>query len=536
MRADDLISLLVDAGAGSLQVIDDLAAAGDDDARLARLLALAGEQEYLLGEHLAERHQRPCLLIGSSTLDLTVLAGLSPEVLVEEQVLPVARRDESLTVAVADPEAATRALQDLGVQTGHHIVAVVAVPALLAACIAQCLTDHAAGNARLRGPHSASADVDLVLARPPTPVLEDANEVARALGEALGGPAPPRGAALGILRLKQVRVPSAPAIPTVGRPPPSEDGAVLDLMEVHDDAIDTGLLKRIDDLDDDGDDGAADVSALEPLADTVVAVAGSNTAVAQPPPARRPFALVVEDDDAIGALLCRTLEKDGCDTTHLLSGDGVADVLRARRPDVILLDAMLPGVHGFEICAALKHSRDWRDVPVAMVSAIYRSFDQVKEIHEHHGADVFIEKPFQIEHVRRVVADLLRRPAPVEAPHALKALSAARAQALVDHHLLLGDVEAATGIVERWVSAEPLSARAWLERGHLAVAAGDHFRALQAYELAALYDRRLFIAQMALARHCQDLGFARKARGAWMAAAACAPDPGTAERIRHTLG
>lgn len=535
MRADDLISLLVGAGAASPQGLDAVAAAGDDDDRLARLLALAGEQEHLLAEHLAERHQRPCLLIGTSTLDLTVLAGLSPEVLVEEQVLPVARRDESLTVAVASPEAATRALQDLGVQTGHHIVAVVAVPALLAACIAQALADHAAGNARLRGPHSASADVDLVFARPPTPVLEDANEIARALGEVLGEPAPPRGAALGVLRLKQVRVPSAPAIPTVGRPPPSEDGAVLDLMEVHDDAIDTGLLKRIDDLDDDGDDGAADVSALEPLADDLVAVAGGDTDEA-PAPARRPFALVVEDDDAIGALLCRTLEKDGCDTTHLLSGDGVADVLRARRPDVILLDAMLPGVHGFEICAALKHSRDWRDVPVAMVSAVYRSFDQVKEIHEHHGADAFIAKPFKIEHVRRVVADLLRRPAPVEAPQASKALSASRAQALVDHHLLLGDVEAATGIVERWVSAEPLSARAWLERGHLAVAAGDHFRALQAYELAALYDRRLFIAQMALARHCQDLGFARKARGAWMAAAACAPDPGTADRIRRTLG
>jgi CheY-like chemotaxis protein len=250
---------------------------------------------------------------------------------------------------------------------------------------------------------------------------------------------------------------------------------------------------------------------------------------------RRPFALVVEDDEAIGSLLTKALIADGCDAEHVLSGDRVADVLRVRRPDIILLDAMLPGVHGFEICAALKASPEWRSVPIAMVSAVYRSFEQVREIHERHGADVFIEKPFQLQHVRRIVADLLRRSPPVETRNEARDLSEARTRALVDHHLLIGDVDGATALVERWLVAEPLSARAWLERGHLAITAADHFRALQAYELAALYDRRLFLAQVSLASLSSQLGFTRKAHDAWLRAASCAPDAATADQIRRAL-
>lgn len=485
-------ALLVDAGALTRAEVDALVQASDVD----RLQTQLRRHEAAVAEMLAERHQRPCVILSLSTIDLGLLDSLPVPWLQAEQLLPLASRAESLTVAVVDPAAAEGALQDLGVQAGRHIVPVVATPLLLERAIDDAARARAAGERVLQGAHAASADVDLVLARPPLPStpakLPRPDSVARALGAVLDDttmPAALKGPIVGTLRLKQVQVPAGSTLVPADGPipvlaPPAE------------------LEERV----------------APPLAT-----------------ARRPFALVVEDDEAIGTLLCRALVADGCDTEHLLSGDRVVDVLRVRRPDIILLDAMLPGVHGFEICAALKASPDWRSVPIAMVSAIYRSFEQVKEIHERHGADAFIEKPFQLEHVRRVVADLLRRPPPLEARHESRELSAARTRALVDHHLLIGDVDGATAIIDRWLAAEPLSARAWLERGHLAVAAADHFRALQAYELAALYDRKLFLAQVSLASLSTQLGFTRKAHEAWLRAASCAPDAATADQIRRAL-
>jgi CheY-like chemotaxis protein len=485
-------ALLVDAGAVGADEVGPVVQAGD----AGRLQALLKRHEATVAELLAERHQRPCVILGLSTIDVTLLDSLPVPWLQAEEMLPLASRAESLTVAVVDPVAAERTLQDLGVQTGRHIVPVVVTPLLLEQAIDDAARAFAAGEQVLRGAQAASPDVDLVLARPPLRAppakLPRPDSVARALGAVLDETpvaSALKGPIVGAVRLKQVQV-SASVTPL--SPP----------------------------------DGVAPVLAPPVLEE-------------RPPPprpaTRRPFALVVEDDEAIGALLCRMLVADGCDAEHLTSGDGVAGALRVRRPDLILLDAMLPGVHGFEICAALKASPDWRSVPIAMVSAVYRSFDQVKEIHERHGADAFIEKPFQLEHVRRVVADLLRRPPPLEVRHEARELSAARTRALVDHHLLIGDVEGATAIVDRWLAAEPLSARAWLERGHLAVAAADHFRALQAYELAALYDRRLFLAQVSLASLSAQLGFQRKAHDAWLKAAACAPDAATADQIRRAL-
>jgi len=59
--------------------------------------------------------------------------------------------------------------------------------------------------------------------------------------------------------------------------------------------------------------------------------------------------------------------------------------------------------------------------------------------------------------------------------------------------------------------------------------------ALQAYEIAAVYDRTLFGAQVSLAMLYEQLGFSRRARATWMAATVCAPDQDTAQRIRTAL-
>ncbi len=128
-----------------------------------------------------------------------------------------------------------------------------------------------------------------------------------------------------------------------------------------------------------------------------------------------------------------------------------------------------------------------------------------------------------------MVGDLLQRPVVQPAATQLEALSEARARALVDHSMTVGDLDAAGAMIDTWIAAHPLSARAWLERGHHAIATDDAFAALRAYE------RHLFVAQLSLAMLYEQLGFARRARSTWNAAAACAPDADSVTRIRQAM-
>jgi DNA-binding response OmpR family regulator len=481
-----MADLLVESGAiPRVRMQALLSGDGDppvDDVIAAELLTLLSEHEDAAAEVLAEQTQMPALVFGTSTIDLTTLDKVPASFLREQQVLPLFADADAVTVAVGDPLATAQALEHMGIQMGRRIVAVSTAPALLTVAIERAVEARAAGDTVLRGARTVDATVVLTLARPPVKVrLPRADSVARALADvfkdslenlpaALRAPA---GPTLGTLRLKKIRNPASADM---------DAGVVERPFVVHD----------------------------------------------------QPHVLVVEDDEAIGHLLCRSLGADGYETRHILSGDAVAEALRSRRPDLIVLDAMLPGVHGFEICAALKKSPEWRSTPVVMVSAVYRGFDRAREIQEQHGADAFVEKPFQLEHVRRVVADLLRQPLPVTTTTTQK-LTEARARALVDHHVTMGDADGAARVVDRWLSAEPLSARAWLERGHLAIQADDHVTALRAYEVAAVYDRTMFGAQVSLAMLYEQLGFSRRARATWMAAAVCAPDQDTAQRIRLAL-
>src|SRR5690606_25004509 len=128
------------------------------------------------------------------------------------------------------------------------------------------------------------------------------------------------------------------------------------------------------------------------------------------PPDGRPVVVVVEDDPGIRRLLVRAFEHDGYHVLESESGDGGAALLRARKPDLLVLDAMLPGMHGFELCSRLKAAPGYADVPVLMISAIYTGWERAREILEEHRADAFVEKPFDIHYVRKLASELIGRP------------------------------------------------------------------------------------------------------------------------------
>jgi DNA-binding response OmpR family regulator len=117
--------------------------------------------------------------------------------------------------------------------------------------------------------------------------------------------------------------------------------------------------------------------------------------------------LVVEDDPDIADLIVHALERAGHDASSVDSGtDGLASV-RARPPDLLVLDRMLPGMDGLDVCRALRADRQTAAVPIIMVTARAEETDRVTGL--DLGADDYLTKPFSPRELVARVKALLRR-------------------------------------------------------------------------------------------------------------------------------
>lgn len=118
-------------------------------------------------------------------------------------------------------------------------------------------------------------------------------------------------------------------------------------------------------------------------------------------------ALVVEDDPDIGPLVARYLQKAGFTPTVLTHGRDVLARARRELPDVIILDVMLPGMDGLELCRALRADATTARVPIIMLTAKAEESDRIVGL--ELGADDYITKPFSPNEVIARVRALLRR-------------------------------------------------------------------------------------------------------------------------------
>jgi len=114
--------------------------------------------------------------------------------------------------------------------------------------------------------------------------------------------------------------------------------------------------------------------------------------------------LVVEDDAKIAALLADYLKANGCEPEVLARGDGVEERVRAGGVDLVLLDLMLPGMDGLEVCRRL---RAFSDVPIVMVTARVEEIDRLLGL--GMGADDYVCKPFSPREVVARIQAILRR-------------------------------------------------------------------------------------------------------------------------------
>ena len=117
--------------------------------------------------------------------------------------------------------------------------------------------------------------------------------------------------------------------------------------------------------------------------------------------------LIVEDDRDIAELVRHYLVKAGHSAEILGSGAEVLAQVARRRPDLVVLDLMLPGLHGFEVCRALRADPRTADLPVIIVTARAEESDRVGGL--ELGADDYVTKPFSPKELVARVAALLRR-------------------------------------------------------------------------------------------------------------------------------
>ena len=121
--------------------------------------------------------------------------------------------------------------------------------------------------------------------------------------------------------------------------------------------------------------------------------------------------LTVEDDERIRTAVSLALEEEGWEVEETANGEDALVAFAQEPSDVVLIDIMLPGIDGFEVCRRI---RRLGDVPIVMVTARSDSHDVVAGLEA--GADDYLRKPFDPKELSARVRALLRRSRPSESP------------------------------------------------------------------------------------------------------------------------
>lgn len=117
--------------------------------------------------------------------------------------------------------------------------------------------------------------------------------------------------------------------------------------------------------------------------------------------------LVIEDEESILELVRYNLQKEGYRVDTASSGEEGLRLTRELKPDLLVLDLMLPGIDGLEVCKTVKSAEETQDIPIVMMSARGEESDIIKGL--QLGADDYVTKPFSPQVLAARVNAVLRR-------------------------------------------------------------------------------------------------------------------------------
>jgi DNA-binding response OmpR family regulator len=450
--------------------------------RLASRLAASGAiSDVAALKALSEQHGIPGIDLSQICLRLDHLELLPRAIAEKHLILPVLVRDDRLFIAMANPRE-KKVIDELEFVTGKKVYPYVALEGPLSAVIEEAYDKKTRGEEFYVGPHcpeeiQRKAGVDA------TESTRLANEFTQADPRPLETP--------GIVVDDEVQALSR-----------EEDVEESDFGET------SPELSVVTDMPEHGSSPAA----AEPTGKTI---------------------LVVDDEGEIRKLLVRLLTRNGHHVIEADRGLVALRLVKERHPDLIVLDAMLPEVHGFEIARRIKGSQRYGQIPIIMVSAVYRGWRYAEDLKTSLCVDQFIEKPFRIAEVVAAVEACLRREPPAEAPdvsgEAESALNAG-----VDAYKA-GRLDEAIEHLKRGIAIDPLAYRLHFHLGLLYGKKGRVYEAVSELETAVEVNGRHFPAVKNLAILYQKAGFRNKAVEMWERALSLAPDEETKQSIREHL-
>jgi DNA-binding response OmpR family regulator len=465
------------------------------DKRAGRLASRLTEQgtisEIAALKALSEQHGIPGIDLEQLCLNLDDLDLLPREIAEKHLILPVLARDDRLFIAMANPRE-KKVIDELEFVTGKKVYPYVALETALARVIEAAYSRKARGEAYFIGAHC-----------PP--------ETLERHGLAADGSLDEQQPSLPPLAFGRSEM--------LSEQPLSAPGVVVD------DAVDRAAHEELP------DDGFGDMSR-----DLSVVTELPEADFDSSPAAQRGQKILVVDDEAeIRKMLKRLLVNRGYQVFEAEKGKTALKMVKEHGPDLIVLDAMLPEVHGFDIARRIKGSKRYGHIPIIMVSAVYRGWRYAEDLKQSCGVDHFIEKPFKIADVLSAVESCLAAERPkTDAP---EVVSGEAEQALNEgvEAYKAGRLEEAVGHLRRGIGIDPLAYRLHFHLGLLYGRTGQVFEAISELETAVEINSRHFPAVKNLAILYQKAGFKNKAVEMWQRGLTVAPDEETKQSIKQHL-
>ena len=449
---------------------------------------------------LSEQFGIPGIDLNQICLKLEDLEILPKEIAEKHLLLPVLARDENLFVAMGNPNE-KKVIDELEFVTGKRVYCYVALEGVLSRVIQSAYARKARGEEYYVGPRCP------------------AETLARFGLDAKG--------------IRSISVPEMPAAPHAGDfefiPPeflvdesqPSEPKVV-----VVGDAIRRSSQQEI--AEEDFGNLSREVSVVSelPVASTP-AEANSNADTV----------LVVDDDTDIRKMVVRLLSSRGLNVIEADRGLLALRLLKEKSPKLIVLDAMLPEVHGFDIARRIKKSERFARVPIIMISAVYRGWRFAEDLKQGCGVDYFFEKPFRIDELLRAVDTALAGVRGEGAGPAEQDVSKEAEEELSKgiEAYKAGQLDDAIAHLKQGTTIDPLAYRLHFHLGLLHGKKGQVYEAISELERAIELNSKHFAAAKNLAILYQKAGFRHKASEAWERALGLAPDDETRQSIKEHL-
>jgi DNA-binding response OmpR family regulator len=449
---------------------------------------------------LSEQFGVPGIDLNQIAIAIEHLDLVPREVAESSRILPVLARDDRLFLAMANPRD-KRVVDELEFVTGRKVYPYVAITSTLERTIRGAYDAKDAGEPHYAGPQAPAAAIER-LAASSTATGTD--------GHMQAGGAVAR-------RERESVAPGAPSVVIDEQIQEAADEAVIEQSD----------LEPLDE----------EVSKVEMLSPEMRSAAGMGG----PPPVAGSGSgkkiLVVDDEEDIRKLVRRLLTDKGHQVIEADRGLVALRLVKEESPDLILLDAMLPELHGFDIAKRLKDSDKYGKIPILMMSAVYRGWRIAEDLKTSYGIEDYIEKPFRIAEMLAKVTRLLARASGSTAPSDPEAINRSAAKYLEDgiNAYKAGKIEDAIALLRKGITVDPLAYRL---RYHLALIYGKQGQIYDGItELVHAVDLnpRHFPALKNLAVLYEKAGFRHKAVEMWERCVHVAPDPETRGSIKAHL-